>query len=188
MNNMNNNISSKNENSLLKESISQAKTYLKNKALDHKKNIYSVVKDTMTSGGKLPNAIKLDELGITNDEIRKVQMELKDDPELQPKLSQDEVTAVINDPNFKNIINMLRGNTGYVYLFTKLFYEDLSDMDDDKEKFNELKTILDYIKKYKQSLGDLPMPIDRYVSKNANNEELKKSKKKVEHIENQLKE
>ena len=89
-------------------------------------------------------------------------------------LTPDEVRKADNDPNFQVIKSMLRDNQGLVYTFTKFFFEDLADLSEE-DRFNELKNLIADLKRLRSSLSNLPMPIDRYVSKAANEEERKAS-------------
>jgi hypothetical protein len=89
-------------------------------------------------------------------------------------LTPEEVRRADNDPSFQTIKSILRDNEGLVYTFTKFFFEDLADLSEE-DRFSELKNLVDKLKRLRSSLSNLPMPIDRYVSKAANDEEKKSS-------------
>jgi len=79
----------------------------------------------------------------------------------------------VEDQGFQQIRRLLADQTDakLAYLFTKFYYEDLKDLSD-TERMQELKNLLAKLKKYRTALDRLPMPVERYVSKAANDEEL----------------
>ena len=85
-------------------------------------------------------------------------------------LTSEEMRKADNDPNFQVIKSMLRDNEGLVYTFTKFFFEDLAELSEE-DRFSDLKNLVDRLKRLRSSLSNLPMPIDRYVSKAAVAEE-----------------
>ena len=79
----------------------------------------------------------------------------------------------VEDQGFQQIRRLLadQSDAKLAYLFTKFYYEDLKDLSED-EKIQSLKDLLAKLKKYRTALDRLPMPVERYVSKAANDEEL----------------
>ncbi len=88
-------------------------------------------------------------------------------------LTAEEVRKADNDSNFMKIRQML-ADSPLVYVFTKFFYEDLVELEVE-ERFNELSILAKRLKDMRSSLSNLPMPVERYVSKAAVDEEKKKS-------------
>jgi ankyrin repeat protein len=79
----------------------------------------------------------------------------------------------VEDQGFQQIRKLLADQTDakLAYAFTKFYYEDLKDLSD-ADKIQELKDLLAKLKRYRSALDRLPMPVERYVSKAANDEEL----------------
>lgn len=79
----------------------------------------------------------------------------------------------VEDQGFQQIRKLLadQSDAKLAYLFTKFYYEDLKDLSE-TERIQELKNLLAKLKKYRTALDRLPMPVERYVSKAANDEEL----------------
>ena len=163
---------------ILNENLSQAKTFLKNQYLSIKKSTY---KDIKSDSGDFDDFDDpLYKYGISVEEYEDL-IRINDINDV--KLNKEEIYKVLNNVYFKKIVNMLRSNRGYIYLFTKLFFEDIApgsitgvENENYDQGIEDLKSLLGNINRFKQSLGDLPMPIDRYVSNKAKNEELQKSK------------
>ena len=109
---------------------------------------------------------------------RAFRLKKESEPEVEGKpvsLNPMEVKKAENDPDFLKIKSMLTENPGYTYLFTKFFFEDLSELEK-HQKYEDLKNLYTTLKDMRQSLSQLPMSVDRYASQSANEEEEKKSK------------
>ena len=109
---------------------------------------------------------------------RAFRLKKESEPEVEGKpvsLNPMEVKKAENDPDFLKIKNMLTENPGYTYLFTKFFFEDLSELEPE-QRYADLKSLYNTLKDMRQSIAQLPMPVDRYASQAANEEEEKKSK------------
>lgn len=70
-------------------------------------------------------------------------------------LNPDEQRRAENNPYFLKIKDLLRDNPGYVYAFTKFFFEEEVPMESLSEVYND-------IKEYRSVIHNLPMTIDRY--------------------------
>jgi len=119
----------------LNENVQQAKTYIRNIALDKKKK-------------------KLGDSSVG--------------------LTKAEVAEADNQEEFQKILAVVKDVPGLAYLFTKIYYEHL-DEPNPESKIESLVYLLGRLKKHRNSLGELPMPPDRYVSKAACDEEDLKS-------------
>ena len=71
-------------------------------------------------------------------------------------LSPEEVRKIETNPDFIKIRDMLRDNPGYVYAFTKFFFEE-------EVPFNDLKDMYAKIKELRSIISTLPMPVERYA-------------------------
>lgn len=71
-------------------------------------------------------------------------------------LTTEESRRAESNPDFIKIRDMLRDNPGYVYTFTKFFFEY-------EVPFEELKDMYDKIKEYRSVISTLPMTIDKYA-------------------------
>ena len=78
-------------------------------------------------------------------------------------LSAQEVRQAENDPQFLKIKELLRDNPGYTYVFTKFFFEDLSEIEP-QQRMEDLQNLYNTLKDLRQSIGQLPMPVDRYTT------------------------
>jgi ankyrin repeat protein len=78
-----------------------------------------------------------------------------------------------DDSGFQKIRRLLsdQADSKLAYLFTKFFYEDLKELSEE-ERIEELRNLLANLKRLRTSLDRLPMSVERYVSKAANDEEL----------------
>lgn len=90
-------------------------------------------------------------------------------------LTSEEVRRADNNPSFLKVLDLVKDAQPLAYVFTKFFFEDLSEIDE-TERLSELKTLLDKLKRLRSLLPNLPMQVDRYVSKAAVEEEEKNSK------------
>lgn len=72
------------------------------------------------------------------------------------ELTPEEKRKAENDPNFLKIKNLLNDNPGYVFAFTKFFFEE-------NVPFEELEEVYGKIKEYRSVLSSLPMSVDRYA-------------------------
>lgn len=129
----------------LNENIQQAKTYIRNMALNKKK---TKLKDSSPE--------------LSKEEIAAV------------GLSKAEVAAADNQEEFQKILAVVKDSPGLAYLFTKIYYEHLDEPSPER-KIESLVYLLGRLKKHRNSLGELPMSPDRYVSKAACDEEDLKS-------------
>lgn len=87
-------------------------------------------------------------------------------------LTPNEVRDAENDPYFLQIKKILGDANNYAYVFTKFFFEDLSEIEPD-QRITDLKNLFNTLRELRQSLSLLPMPVDRYCSAAANEEEKK---------------
>ena len=71
-------------------------------------------------------------------------------------LSPEEVRKVETNPEFIKIRDMLRDNPGYVYAFTRFFFEE-------EVPFDDLKDMYAKIKEHRAVISTLPMPVERYA-------------------------
>jgi len=117
----------------LNENVQQAKTYLKNKALKDKRA-------QIVEGGESDEE-ELKKVGLTPIEVRQAE----------------------NNPQFLKIKELLRDSPGYTYVFTKFFFEDLSELEP-IQRLEELKNLYTTLKDMRQSISQLPMPVDRYTT------------------------
>ena len=72
------------------------------------------------------------------------------------QLSPEEIRRAENDPNFLKIKDLLKDSPGYVFTFTKFFF-------DEDVPFEELVNMYNKIKEYRQFISTLPMPVDKYA-------------------------
>lgn len=117
----------------LNENVQQAKTFMKNRAL------------------KLKRA-EVAEQGETDEEVLK-----------KVGLNPMEVRQAENDPQFLKIKDMVKDSPGYTYVFTKFFFEDLSEIEPE-QRISDLQNLYTTLKDLRQSLSQLPMPVDRYTT------------------------
>jgi len=102
----------------------------------------------------------------------KIKKDRMGDSEEPVGLTPQEVKAAEQDRDFLEIVKLAKDMSGYTYVFTKFFYEDLEYLDK-SDRIDELSRLLNILKEYRQSIGELPMPVDRYCSKAAIEEEVK---------------
>jgi len=76
----------------------------------------------------------------------------KEDEQLTP----DEIRRAENNPDFLKIKDLLKDSPGYVYPFTRFFFEE-------GVPFEELVNMFNKIKEYKQFISTLPMPVEKYA-------------------------
>jgi Ankyrin repeats (3 copies) len=76
----------------------------------------------------------------------------KEDEQLTP----EEIRRAENNPDFLKIKDLLKDNPGYVYPFTRFFFEE-------GVPFEELVNMFNKIKEYKQFISTLPMPVEKYA-------------------------
>jgi hypothetical protein len=117
----------------LNENVQQAKTYLKNNALKAKRA-------EMADGG-ITDEEEIKKVGLTPIEVRQAE----------------------NNPEFLKIKELLRDSPGYTYVFTKFFFEDLSELEP-IQRLEDLKNLYTTLKDMRQSISQLPMPVDRYTT------------------------
>lgn len=89
-------------------------------------------------------------------------------------LTSEELRRADNDPSFQKVLNLVKDAQPLAYVFTKMFFEDLSELDEE-DRLTELRGLLDKLKRYRTSLSNLPMPVERYVSRAAIEEEERNS-------------
>ena len=82
-------------------------------------------------------------------------------------LTPEEQRKAESDPNFLKIKELLNDNPGYVYAFTKFFY-------DEEVPFDELKQMYDRIKENKSVISNLPMTVDKYADVVPSNDDHRK--------------
>ena len=87
-------------------------------------------------------------------------------------LSQEEIRAADNNPSFQKVLTLVKDAQPLAYVFTKFFFEDLAEMEED-DRISELRGLLDKLKRLRSSLPNLPMSVERYVSRAAVEEEEK---------------
>jgi hypothetical protein len=119
----------------LNENVQQAKTYLKNRALKLKRDEFAAEK------GSESTEAEIKAIGLNPMEVRQAEQ----------------------DPSFLKIKDMLRESPGYTYVFTKFFFEDLAETEP-AQRLEDLKNLYNTLKEMRQSLSQLPMPIDRYTT------------------------
>lgn len=85
-------------------------------------------------------------------------------------LTPEEVRKADNNPSFQKVLALVKDAQPLAYVFTKMFFEDLVELEEN-ERIEELKGLLDKLKRHRSSLSNLPMPVDRYVSRAAVEEE-----------------
>jgi hypothetical protein len=78
-------------------------------------------------------------------------------------LSAQEVRQAENDPQFLKIKELLRETPGYTYVFTKFFFEDLAELEP-QQRMQDLQNLYNTLRDVRQSLSQLPMPVDRYTT------------------------
>ena len=117
---------------------------------------------------------------MKNRALRLKKAELGEPKEGEQPIGLDarEVREAENDKNFLKIKDFCKDNPGYTYVFTKFFFEDLAELEEN-QRFEDLFTgknsLYNQIKELRQSLSQLPMPIDRYCSNASIEEEKRKS-------------
>jgi hypothetical protein len=97
-------------------------------------------------------------------------------------LSQEEIRAADNNPSFQKVLTLVKDAQPLAYVFTKFFFEDLAEMEED-DRISELRGLLDKLKRLRSSLPNLPMSVERYVSRAAVEEEEKNSDEYGDDIE-----
>lgn len=118
---------------------------------------------------------------MKNTALRAKKAKMSDGKELSEEelkkigLDQMEVRQAENNPEFLKIKDLVKDNPGYTYLFTKFYFEDLVDLEPN-QRMEDIKGIYNTLRDVRQSLSQLPMPVDRYASQAANEEEEKKAK------------
>ena len=129
---------------------------------------------------------------MKNRALRLKKAELGEPKEGEQPIGLDarEVREAENDKNFLKIKDFCKDNPGYTYVFTKFFFEDLAELEEN-QRFEDLFTgknsLYNQIKELRQSLSQLPMPIDRYCSNASIEEEKRSLKKNQENIEHLMK-
>ena len=82
--------------------------------------------------------------------------------------TETEIKNLFLDPYFLEIKRLCRKNPNLIFLFTKIFFEDLQqyhDSDDGKKfAFKEMLNLYDSLMERKTSWIDLPLPIDKYAT------------------------
>jgi ankyrin repeat protein len=92
--------------------------------------------------------------------LRKKESE-SEDTDQPVGLSADEVRVIENDPSFQEIKRICRDVPGWVYLFTKIFYEDYEG---DVDRLKELEDFYKEIKSYGNLIKNLPQPLENYAN------------------------
>jgi hypothetical protein len=128
----------------LNENVQQAKTYLKNRALKIKRDDFAANKgDESSEDETKADLMRLSSIGLDPQEVRRAEQ----------------------DPNFLKIKDLLKDAPGYTYVFTKFFFEDLSELEPN-QRFEDLKNLYLTLREMRQSISSLPMPVDRYTTQN----------------------
>ena len=92
----------------------------------------------------------------------KIFLKKRESERRKSKLTPEQEKEVENNPDFIKIKNLLQKKagapdmSGYVYLFTKFFFDQNIDLE-------SLKLLYEKLIKYKHLLGNLPMQIDKYA-------------------------
>ena len=89
-------------------------------------------------------------------------------------LTSEELRKADNNPSFQKVLAIVKDSQALAYVFTKMYYEDLSQLDEE-ERLTELRGLLEKLKRHRTSLNNLPMPVERYVSRAAIEEEERNS-------------
>ena len=97
---------------------------------------------------------------LKNRALRKKKAETED-TDHPVGLSADEVRVIENDPSFQEIKRICRDVPGWVYLFTKIFYEDYEG---DVDRLKELEDFYKEIKSYGNLIKNLPQPLENYAN------------------------
>lgn len=95
----------------------------------------------------------------------------KKKPKLQVKLSPEEARRAENNPEFLQIKAMCSRNPSWTLLFTKFYFEDLSELEPQR-RIEDLTELMKQLEELRPILDRLPRPVETYVSKAAYAEEM----------------
>lgn len=89
--------------------------------------------------------------------VKKAQQNKKEMTGKDTPLDEREIRMAENNPEFLKIKEMVRDNPNWTFLFTKFYFED-------EIPFEELQTLYNRLREFRQNLNELPMAPERYAT------------------------
>jgi len=89
--------------------------------------------------------------------VKKAQQDKKEQTGKDEPLDEREIRMAENNKDFLRIKDMVRETPNWTYLFVKFLFED-------EVSFEDLQSLYNRLKEYRQNLNELPMSVEKYAN------------------------